>query len=195
MKRTLIVSGFLIFFLGASFSGYSQQVNSSLNNSTKTVSEARSISLINTVLSVGAGLTSVAVFENPTVKKVGAYTTIYGILLGPSTGNFYAEDYPRGAVGLGARAIGSILMVDATREVLGNEFGDVLNIDDKEVSLNDTKVLVGGSFVLAGFIYNLISLNRSVDEYNSANQNMTVNVNSELINNEVTPVLTARINF
>lgn len=196
MKRALFVGSLLIIFLGYTIPGYAQDINQGMNSgSTKTVSEARSISLINTVLSIGAGITSVAAFDNPTVKKVGAYTTIYGILMGPSTGHFYAEDYPRGAVGIGARAIGSILMVDATREVFGNEYGDVLNVDNKEVSLTDTKMLIGEAFLLAGLVYNMISLKSSVDEYNAAHQNMTVNVTSEHVNNTVAPVLTARFNF
>lgn len=196
MKKQLFCFGFLILFLISVSTSKAQEIKQPLSGAEpKTVSEARSISLINTALSVGGGVTSVALFDDPTVQKIGAYVTVYGILMGPSTGNFYAEDYPRGVVGIGARAIGAILMVDATREVFGNQFGDALNVDTKKVSLTDTKMLIGEAFILAGLVYNLISLKNSVDEFNAGKQNIAINVNSESINNNVAPVLTAQINF
>lgn len=196
MKKQFWFSVFSLIFFICSFSGYAQNIRQPLSgNQPKTVSEARSISLINTAISVGAGLTSVAAFDDPTVQKVGAYVTVYGILMGPATGNFYAEDYPRGVTGMGARAIGAILMVDATREIFGNRFADALNVDKKEVSLTDTKMLVGEAFMVAGLIYNLISLKNSVDEFNAGKQNISVNVKPKTVNDRVAPVLTTRINF
>lgn len=161
----------------------------------KTVSKARSIALMNTALSIGTGISAVALFDNTKVQKAGAYLTIYGIIAGASTGNFYAEDYPRGVIGMGARTVGAILMIDATSEVFGQRFESTLNIDDKEVSLTDTKMLIGEAFLIGGFIYNLISLNSSVEEYNSGGRKFSVNVNSAVVNDKVAPVVTAQVNF
>ncbi|MDZ7681066.1 MAG: hypothetical protein U5J63_04960 [Fodinibius sp.] len=95
----------------------------------KSASKARSIALTNTFLSIGTGVGAVALFENNTVQKLGTILGVYGIVAAPSTGNFYANDYPRGFAGMGARAIGTFLMADATSEILGQEYADILGVD------------------------------------------------------------------
>ncbi|MEL7834518.1 hypothetical protein [Fodinibius sp. Rm-B-1B1-1] len=196
MKRTilllLLLFGFSLLVQAQSEVGINRPF---AGDGQKSVSKARSIALTNTVLSIGTGISAVALFDNDNIQKVGAYLTIYGIVAGASTGNFYAEDYPRGVIGMGARAVGSILMIDATSEIFGHRFERTLNIDDKKVSLTDTKMLIGEAFILGGFIYNLISLKSSVEEYNSGGRQFSVNVNSAVVNNQVAPVLTAQINF
>ncbi|MDZ7659129.1 hypothetical protein [Fodinibius sp.] len=161
----------------------------------KTVSKARSIALTNTVVSIGSGVAAVALFDNNTIQKTGAYLTLYGIVAGASTGNFYAEDYPRGVIGMGARAVGTILMLDGTREVFGQRFSNTLGVDNEEVSLTDTKMLIGEGLILAGFIYNMISLNASVKEHNSGGRNFSINITPAVVDDEVAPVLTASLRF
>lgn len=162
---------------------------------TKTISQARSITLTNTVISIGTGVSTVAFFDNKKIQTAGAYLAVYGIIAGPSTGNFYAKDYPRGVIGMGVRTIGALLMVDATREVFGHRFANTLNVDNEEVSLTDTKILIGEGLILAGFIYNMISLNASVEEYNSGGRNFSINVTPAVVNDKVAPVLTASLRF
>lgn len=199
MKKYLISCGFLFLFSIWSLPVFAQnevRINRPYSDqNTKTVAQARSIALTNTALSIGAGIASVAFIDNNTVQKAGAFLTVYGIVLAPSTGNFYVEDYPRGVIGMGARAVGTYLMVDATREVFGDTFANTFDVDTKKVSLTDTKMLVGEGLILAGLIYNLISLKSSVQEYNSNSQNFTLNVNSAVIDDNITPVLTASFNF
>jgi hypothetical protein len=186
----------LLFVLSAPVFAQSEvSINRPYGDQEKTVSKARNIALTNTVVPIGAGITAVALFDNNTIQKTGAYLALYGIVAGASTGNFYAEDYPRGVIGMGARAAGSILMVNATREVFGQRFSNALNVDDKSVSLTDTKMLIGEGLILAGFIYNIISLNASVEEYNSGGRNFSVNITPAVVNDEVAPVLTASLRF
>lgn len=196
MQKSILL---FCFLLGVSFSADAQsEVSISRpfgNDQRKTVSKARSIALTNTALSIGAGITAVTLFENNTIQKTGAYLTLYGIVAGASTGNFYAEDYPRGVIGMGARAVGTILLVDGTREIFGQRFANTLGVDDKKVSLTDTKMLIGEGLVLAGFIYNMISLNASVKEYNSGGRRLSINVTPAVVNDEVAPVLTASLRF
>lgn len=196
MQKTIL---FLCLLFGISFSADAQS-EVSINrpfasDQQKTVSKARSIALMNTVLSIGTGVTAVALFDDNTVQKTGSYLALYGIVAGASTGNFYAEDYPRGVIGMGARVVGAILMVDATREVFGHRFANTLNLDNEEVSLTDTKMLIGGGFILAGFIYNMISLNASVREYNSGGRNISINITPAVYDDKVTPMLTASLRF
>ena len=186
----------LLFVLSAPVFAQSEvSINRPYGDQEKTVSKARNIALTNTVVPIGAGITAVALFDNNTIQKTGAYLALYGIVAGASTGNFYAEDYPRGVIGMGARAAGSILMVNATREVFGQRFSNALNVDDKSVSLTDTKMLIGEGLILAGFIYNIISLNASVEEYNSGGRNFSVNITPAVVYDEVAPVLTASLRF
>jgi hypothetical protein len=196
MQKTIL---FFCLLFGITFSADAQSevsINRPFgNDQRKTVSKARSISLTNTALSIGAGVTTVALFDNNTIQKAGAYLALYGVVAGASTGNFYAEDYPRGVIGMGARAVGTLLMVDATREVFGQRFANTLDVDNEEVSLTDTKMLIGEGLILAGFIYNIISLSASVKEYNSGGRNFSINITPAIVNDEVAPVLTASLRF
>ena len=195
--RELIL--FFCFLLGISFSADAQsEISISRpfgNDQRKPVSKDCSIALTNTALSIVVSVTAVALFDNNTIQKTGAYLTLYGIVAGASTGNFYAEDYPRGVIGMGARAVGTILMVDATREIFGQRFANTLGVDDKDVSFTDTKMLIGEGLILAGLIYNIISLDASVREYNTGRRNVSVNITPAVVDEEVAPVLTASLRF
>jgi hypothetical protein len=161
----------------------------------KSLSKARRIAVTNTTLAVGTGLGAVALFNNGTIQKTGALLTVYGILAGPSTGNFYANDYPRGFAGLAVRTTGAYLMIDATRELFGNTFADELGVDSKEGSLTDTKMIIGGALVLGSAIYNILSTTRSVREYNQGQPRFAINVGSTMIEEKIAPLLTANIRF
>jgi hypothetical protein len=196
MRKIILI---IVLLFGISSVGYSQSevdINRPFTSGQqKTISKARSIALTNTVISIGTGVTAVALFDNNTIQKTGAYLTLYGIVAGASTGNFYAEDYPRGVIGMGARTVGALLMIDATREVFGHRFANTLNVDNEKVSLIDTKMLIGEGLILAGFIYNIISLNASVEEYNSGGRNFSINVTPAVVDDKVAPVLTASLRF
>jgi len=195
MQKTVLLFCLLFVLSAPVFAQSEVSINRPYGDQEKTVSKARNIALTNTVVPIGAGITAVALFDNNTIQKTGAYLALYGIVAGASTGNFYAEDYPRGVIGMGARAAGTIVMMNATREVFGQRFSNALNVDDKSVSLTDTKMLIGEGLILAGFIYNIISLNASVEEYNSGGRNFSVNITPAVVNDEVAPVLTASLRF
>lgn len=161
----------------------------------KSISKARRIAVTNTALAVGTGLGAVALFDNSTIQKTGALLTAYGILVGPSTGNFYANDYPRGFAGLAVRTAGAYLMIDASRELFGNTFADELGVDSKEVSLSDTKMIIGGALVLGSTIYNILSTTQSAVEYNQGQPRFAINVRSTMIKEKIAPLLTANIRF
>ena len=187
----------LLLFVGLTHQGRAQS-NISVQiggDGLKSASKARSIALSNTLSPIGLGLGSVALFENNTIQTVGSALTVYGLVVGPSTGNFYAEDYKRGAFGMLVRATGAFLMVDATREIFGNDFADALKIDDKKVSLTDTKILIGEVLVLGSIAYNILTTGASVEEYNSSRASLGFRLDSRRINDKVAPVLTATYRF
>lgn len=161
----------------------------------KSASQARTIALSNTVLSIGTGLATISLFDNNTVEKAGAVLGVYGVIMAPSTGNFYASDHPRGVIGMGARTVGAYLMIDATSEIFGRDFADALGVDNKNVSLTDTKILIGEVLVVGSMIYNVLSTKASVEEYNQQRQKFGFNVTPAVINGEVAPMLTASIRF
>jgi len=188
----------LLFLFGSPSITFSQDVTinrSRGGENLKSASKARSIALTNTALSIGTGIGMVALFENNTAKTIGGILGLYGVIIGPSTGNFYANDYPRGFAGAGVRVIGAFLMADGTSELFGREFADALGVDDRDVSLTDTKILIGEALILGSMIYNILSVDKSVAEYNNSSRRFAINVKSTVINDTVAPVLTANINF
>lgn len=196
MKKQVFFTGFLIFLMLTSFQVQAQsEISVNRQEGLKNVSKARTIALSNTVLSVATGLAAVSIFDNHTIEKTGAILGAYGVIVAPSTGNFYASDSPRGIIGIGARAVGSYLMLDATSEVFGRDFADALGVDDESVSLTDTKILIGEVLILGSIIYNVLSTKASVEEYNTGNKSFNVNVSSAVINGKVNPTLTASIRF
>lgn len=195
MKKGHYYFVFLFLFLAINFQSQGQSevsVNTAADE-IKTTSKARSIAFTNTLSPIALGLGTVTWSENNTIETAGAVLAVYGLIMGPSTGNFYAEDYQRGTIGMAARTVGAYLMADATREIFGNDFADALTIDDKKVSLTDTKVLIGGVLVLGSMVYNILSTQASVEEYNNSRSRFSVRFNPDIINNKVAPMLTAQI--
>lgn len=161
----------------------------------KNVSEARNRAMTNTFLPIVTGITAANVFENNTVQTLGSALAIYGLVMGPSGGNFYAEDYLRGGLGVAARAgVGYFLLLDATRELMGKEVAKSMTWDDKDVELTDTKVLIGTGVFLGTIVYNIISSKASVNEFNNA-KGYQVELGGEKIGKNVYPALTARVSF
>ncbi|NGP89827.1 hypothetical protein [Fodinibius halophilus] len=160
----------------------------------KSVAKARSIGYTNTVSPIALGVGTVAITDNNTFETVGAGLAVYGLIIGPSTANFHVEDYKRGALGAVVRGVGAFLMADATREIFGDDFADALTIDDRKVSLTDTKILIGEVLILGSMVYNIVSAKASVREYNRRSR-FSLKIDSEQINfkNKTAPMLTAQI--
>lgn len=199
MQKKYLYPGLFFLLINFSFSAYAQsyvQISRPLgDDQVKSVSKARFITLSNTALSMGTGLAAVNLFENSTIQKTGAWLAAYGLIMAPATGNMYAQDYSRAFVGIAARAVGAYLMIDATREIFGDRFADEFNVDNKEVSLTDTKILIGEALIVGGFIYNVISAKKSVEEYNLGTGKISLNISPAVVNDRVAPVLTANLNF
>lgn len=157
--------------------------------------EARSRAVTATVLPVITGISATKFFKNKTLKTVGASLAIYGLVMGPSAGNFYAEDYLRGGLGVAARAgIGYFMLLDATRELMGKDVAESVGWDHKDVELTDTRVLIGAGVFLGSMIYNVLSSKASAREYNQA-RGYSLNISGEQIGDSVAPVLTASFSF
>jgi len=198
MKRKFIFYGLLLTFFGISLQVKAQNhisITANRNEHTKTVSEARTLAFTNTFMPMAVGMGSVALFNNKTVQSIGAVMTVYGIIMGPSTGNFYANDYARGGLGMVTRLVGAYLMKNATSEIFGQRFSNSLNIDNKKVKLGDTKILIGAGLVVGTAIYNFISASKSVKEFNKSKKRFSLNVTPSVVGKKVSPLLTARVTF
>jgi hypothetical protein len=162
-KCSKIITGISLIILFTAGAQAQQQIQIN-QQQIKSVSQARNIAVTNTVIPLVVGIGTVAIFENSTVQTAGAALTVYGLATGPSTGNFYAEDYARGFAGLALRGAGMVLMKNATSEILGNRFSDALPVDKKEVKLTDKKILNGGVLVIGSTIYNFMRVDKSVEQ-------------------------------
>ena len=120
---------------------------------------------------------------------------IYGLVMGPSGGNFYAEDYLRGGLGVAARAgAGYFFLLDATRELMGKEVAESMTWDNKDVELTDTRVMIGAGIFLGSMIYNVLSSKASVNSFNSS-RGYQVQVSGEQIGRRRVPVVSAKFTF
>jgi hypothetical protein len=69
-------------------------------------------SVVHTVVPIGFG--GMLLVVGGSAAPVGALGIMYGILAGPSAGNFYAEDIGMGLFGIGLRLLGIGMMAEAT---------------------------------------------------------------------------------
>lgn len=164
------------------------------NPDLKSVSTARGKAVRGVIFPVGLGVGSTLIFENNTVELLGSSLAVYGLMVGPSIGNFYARDYVRGFIGVAARLAGGYLIRDATREIFGDDMADAVGWDDEKVSLTDTKILIGGGLILGSALYNIISAEASVERYNSR-RNYYVSLFPVIHKGKVMPFISARFNF
>ena len=148
--------------------------------------------VVNTVTPVATGYGMVKLFDSNTMETVGATLAVYGLIVGPSTGNFYANDYLRGGLGTLTRIGAAFLLQNATSEVFGREFADALGVDDKSVSLGDADIIVGSTLMLGTIVYNIFTAPVSAREYNRK-MGYAVNIESLRGTGRSVPVVTARI--
>jgi hypothetical protein len=165
MKKISITFVALIFWAGI-FS-YPANAQSRFNSpNIKNIDDARSRAIKNTIFPLAVGIGAATLFESKTIETTGSILAVYGLIMGPSTGNFYAKDYLRGMLGVAARIGGGFLIKDATREIMGGDVADALGWDDEDVRLTDTNILIGGGLILGSAIYNVISSKASVNRFN-----------------------------
>lgn len=191
LLRISVLGSFLLTLLSCN---YVQAQTRFKTQHLKNVDDARSKAISGTLLPIAMGIGSAILIENKTVETTGSLLAVYGLMMGPSGGNFYAEDYLRGMLGVAARLGGGYLLLDATRELAGDDVADALGWDNESVSLTDTKILIGSGLIVGSAIYNIISAKASVERYN-AKQGYTIGVAPGVENGHVFPMLTASYRF
>ncbi len=125
----------------------------------KTFTTAIILSALNTAIPVGLGTLMIHSSED----NVGLYSgegwggviggfllVSYGVVIGPSIGNFYADDLANGLGGIAIRTFGGIVAMEAQ--------------DGSLRSRNRQKL--GYCLIIGGAIYNFISCQASVKRYN-----------------------------
>ena len=122
--------------------------------------------LVHTFLPLGAGIALMTAGDSNVegLQLITSLTLItYGGLVGPSMGNFYAEDYVTGGVGIAMRIAGTLMVGSAIGQAMA--FG---NDDDAEGSTpGQTMGTVGVLMVLGSAAYNIFTSAASADAYNT----------------------------
>ncbi|MBX7152314.1 hypothetical protein K1X84_11770 [bacterium] len=135
-----------------------------LKNPTKAVN----LALAHTLIPIGA---SIALFSigDSNVEDLQLVTAtsllVYGGLIGPSVGNFYAKDYARGGIGMGLRAAGTLM-------VFGHIAASMRYANDDDATggaPGDGMALVGLGLVAGSTIWNIFSARNSAETYNQHN--------------------------
>jgi hypothetical protein len=161
----------------------------------KSVSEARNRALTGTLVPIATGVAATKLFKSEGLQTTGAALAVYGLVMGPSIGNYYAEDYMRGTLGALVRAgVGYYMLLDATRELMGEQVSKSLGWDKKDIELSDTPVLIGAGIFIGSMVYNVISSKNSVNEYNSS-MGYGMQLEGKRIGDKTVPVLTAKVHF
>lgn len=131
---------------------------------------------------------------------VGGIILSYGILVGPSMGNFYARDESRSVGGLAVRVIGGGLMLagvlswanDFSNSV-GNAFSTGRHTDSGESGV--LLFLAGASITAGGIIFNLATAGQSARDYNRMHKLGNVSVTPVYFSQQKAPGLAFNIRF
>ncbi len=193
MKKWKIIAGALLIFIFCIPVFCSAQM-SFRSADIKYVDNARRKAVTGTLFPLAIGIGATYIFDNNIVETTGSWLAVYGLIMGPSAGNFYAKDYWRGFLGVAARLGGGFLIHNATRELVGRDMADVLGWDDKKVSLTGTRILIGGALILGSTLYNIISTKASVEQYNERSD-YVMKITPVIREGKIMPFITARINF
>ncbi len=124
---------------------------------------------------------------------------VYGLMIGPSTGNIYAHDWKRGFNGFLFRGlgIGTMILSEAySGELLDG--GPSPGFYGSGSSFQATDVVLAAGIVIfaGGIVYNFVTADQSVREYNErVRQGIGVRMAPSLDMKTGTPLLIARITF
>lgn len=135
--------------------------------------------------------------EDAVVPAASLFT--YGLMIGPSTGNIYANDWKRGFNGFLFRALGiGAMIMSKTYSGEHLDGGARPNSYGSGSSLQATDVvLVAGIAIFSGgILYNFVTTDQSVREYNKrVRQGIGVRLAPSIDRKTGTTLLTARITF
>ncbi len=141
---------------------YPQMNRKTSLHSKKNATEAFLWSAGHTVLPVVAG--GYILNKLDTYETAGSFAVGYGFLIGPSMGNFYAQDFGRGLLGVGIRTAGTALFYSGVADALQDDWFD----DEGNDSRGDGGAKITGGFIIytIGALYSIFTLPQSVHDYN-----------------------------
>ncbi|NUM79902.1 hypothetical protein HUU42_03770 [bacterium] len=131
----------------------------------KNPAKAMNLALAHTLIPIGA---SIALFSigDSNVEGIQLVTAtsllVYGGLIGPSVGNFYAKDYARGGIGMGLRAAGTLMVFGHIVETIRYDNDD----DATGGAPGDGLALLGTALVMGSTFWNILSARNSANAYN-----------------------------
>ena len=148
-------------------------------------------------LAAGIILNDPEIVKDNLVNTAGALMIGYGLVYGPSKGNFYANDFERGMTGIGIRLGSAGLMLAYTTFIYTQT---LINFSGEKNGKGETGYYIMSGVSILAFtgstIYNLASAKKSAREYNEKyDLDLSFNLERLPYINKSTPVLTVRINF
>ncbi len=158
-------------------------------------------SLWHTLAPVASAFVISRLTEGNTIEAPVAALLGYGLMVGPSMGNLYAEDWSRGINGFVFRGLGVGAVILAGS--LGDDVIDYTPIGgydrhDWHDPLTESEFvrLVGTAIYIGGVLYNFLTLNRSVDEYShDLKKGVRIEVSPSYDIKTGTPLLSTHIRF
>lgn len=156
-------------------------------------------SLLYTFAPSAAGILIMETSDTGWIDTAGGILLAYGLLYGPARGNYYAEDYIRGTIGVGIRVVSAGVLLVASYTALTHTVDDIFDHNQKpdhNYTVNNITVAASILTFTGSIIYNIATAPTSAREYND-HYGLDLSFNIEKLNktNRSAPVITAQINF
>lgn len=158
-------------------------------------------SLWHTLAPSAAGVALALLSDDERVDNLAGLSVGYGLMIGPSMGSLYARDWYRGLNGFVFRSLGVGMVI--LSESLGDgiiDYGPFGNEHTEHwhdpLTVSEYVGLAGVGIIACGILYNYLTLNRSVDEYNhNLRKGVRIDVAPSYDFKSGTPLVSARISF
>ncbi|MDX1637378.1 MAG: hypothetical protein R3281_05385 [Balneolaceae bacterium] len=136
-------------------------------NQFKSTKKAFTRAALHTLVPVALGYPLFNFTDQVSVSTAGGLMMAYGILLGPSMGNFYADDDERGQLGLNIRAGSAGFLAACSLFLVPDMFAGIFGSEDSiDYSGIKTVTYITGGVVAGSIVFNLATIPHSVNEYN-----------------------------
>ncbi len=142
-----------------SMSAYAQKDSIEIKRSAKDPLKAHNLSLLNTLLPPGAGF-GLALYAGDwnTLSYSGVSLMAYGLVVGPSIGHFYSNNYATAWKGIMLRGGAALLLTAGGQYVLASPI------------LAAAVITIGGGLIINSAINDMNSARKSAEAYNKKHE-------------------------
>lgn len=186
-----------LFVLGCSVAVFQPGISSAQSErQVKSIDIAHRRAIIHTAVPLSAGILLMSLGDDVGFLLPGSLFSTYGVVVGPSMGNFYAGDFERGGKGVTIRL--SALGITGVTALLSFQKGFSYALGGPEQDFTTETVVISlmALVVVGSMAYNIATIRESVREYN-ANQGFAAKISlaPSFDWSSKTPLVTARVQF